>query len=507
MTALGSDLAAPPRARAEDLLLRPASDLARLVADGVLGSRELLALTRTRVEELNPTLNSVVTVDWERAETAALAADEAVVAGDPLGPLHGLPMTVKDCLETAGMRTTCGSVDYTDHVPAYDAVAVQRLRRAGAIVFGKTNVPTLAADAQSTNPIFGTTRNPWDHARTPGGSSGGAAVAVATGMSSLEVGSDLGGSIRIPAHFCGIYGLKPSYGVIPLRGHLPPPPGTLSDLDVAVLGPLGRSAADLALGLSVMAGPDESSATAWRLALPAPRADRLHDYRVGVIGNDMVCPVDHATQSAVEDLGSALRSEGVRVVDVTRTAPPLTEGLTIFRRLVQHLAGLFMLDADFERMSALAEKGEWERNVTMSARDLAVAREARAQYAAAWARLFLDVDVVLTPAMPTPAFPHDHDPDLARRRILVDGVPRAYGEQFAWLQAPGAAYLPAVVAPLTQVAGLPIGVQIIGPHLEDRTVVDFAAHLEAVTGGFRPPPLGAGGPDPQRPTDGGSVAE
>ncbi len=492
MTVTRGDAPTHPAPPVRDLLLRPATELAKLIADGVLGARELLALTRAQVEELNPSLNAVVTTDWERAQREAAAADEAVARGYALGPLHGLPMTVKDVLETAGMRTTCGAPNLADHVPDRDAVAVQRLRRAGAVIYGKTNVPSWAADAQTTNPLFGTTVNPWDHARTPGGSSGGAAVAVATGMSSLEVGSDMGGSIRIPAHFCGVYGLKPSYGVIPLRGHLPPPPGTLSDLDVAVVGPLGRCAADLDLGLSVMAGPDDVAATAWRLALPPPRATRLSDYRIGIISNDGVCPVDRATQSALEDLGSALRSEGVHVVDVSGTAPSLAEGLKSFRRLVQHLAGLFMLDTDFEAMSQIEHKSEWQANVTLSARDLVAAREARAQYAAAWARLFLDVDVVLTPAMPAPAFPHDHEPDVDQRHILVDGVPRAYGEQFAWLQAPGAAYLPAVVAPATRSGGLPIGVQVIGPYLEDRTAVDVAGRLDELTGGFTAPFVASG---------------
>ena len=487
MSTARAESVADPTPDVSDLLLRPASELAKLVADGVLGSRELLALTRAQVEQLNPSLNAVVTVDWERAEQEALAADESVARGLPLGPLHGLPMTVKDTLETAGLRTTCGFPGYADHVPTQDAVAVQRLRRAGAVVYGKTNVPTMAADAQTTNPVFGTTSNPWDRSRTPGGSSGGAAVAVATGMSSLEVGSDMGGSIRIPAHFCGIYGLKPSYGLIPLRGHLPPPPGTLSEMDVAVLGPLGRSSADLALGLSVMAGPDDAAATAWRLAMPAPRASRLRDYRIGIITNDDVCPVDRATESALEELGSALRSRRARVIDVSQTVPSLAEGLKSFRRLVQHLAGLFMLDTDFEAMRAVATKSEWQANVTMSARDLVAAREARAVYAAAWAGLFGEVDVVLTPAMPTPAFPHDHQPDVDQRHILVDGVPRPYGEQYAWLQAPGAAYLPSVVAPLTQSGGLPIGVQVIGPHLEDRTAIDVAGRLDELTGGFRAP--------------------
>ena len=474
--------------RTGSLLTRSATELTGLLADRVVSARELLAETRTQVEAVNPALNAVVTVDWDRAEAEAGAADEAAAAGRSLGPLHGLPMTVKDAVETAGLRTVCGSPDLRDHVPARDAPAVARLRQAGAIVYGKTNVPTMAWDCQSTNPVFGTTLNPWDPERTPGGSSGGAAVAVATGMAGLELGSDLGGSIRIPAHFCGVYGLKPSFGVVPQVGHIPPVPGGAGgEIDMAALGPLARSADDLDLGLSVLAGPSEADAVGWRLALPGPRASRLADYRIGVWADDPVCSVDTATSTALLQLADDLRAEGAQVVDVSATAPSLAHGLTLFRRLVQHLAGLFMAPEELAAMAAVADKSEWEENVTMSARDLFLARGERAAYAAAWGRLFRDVDVVLTPVTPTPAFPHDHEPDVDRRRILVDGLPRPYGEQFAWLQAPTAAHLPAAVAPLTSSGGLPIGVQVIGPYLEDRTVIDVCRRLAAVTGGFRAP--------------------
>ncbi len=346
----------------------------------------------------------------------------------------------------------------------------------------------MAWDCQSTNPVFGTTLNPWDPERTPGGSSGGAAAAVATGMAALELGSDLGGSIRIPAHFCGVYGLKPSFGVVPQLGHIPPMPGGGGgELDMAALGPLARSADDLDLGLSVLAGPCESDAIGWRLALPGPRAERLADYRIGIWADDPVCPVDTATSAALDRLAEDLRTEGVPWSTCPRGAPSLAQGLTLFRRLVQHLAGLFMAPEELAAMAAVTDKSEWEQNVTMSARELFLARGERAAYAAAWGRLFRDVDVVLTPVTPTPAFPHDHEPDVDRRRILVDGRPRPYGEQFAWLQAPTAAHLPAGVAPLASSGGLPIGVQVIGPYLEDRTVTDVCRRLAAMTGGFRAP--------------------
>lgn len=473
----------------DDLLLRPASELARLVADRLVSARELLAATRDRVDLVDPVVNAVVTVDWDRAEHEALAADELTASGRVVGRLHGLPMTVKDSIETQGLRTTCGVPELVGHVPPYDAPAVARLRSAGAVVYGKTNVPRWAGDCQASNPVFGTTNNPWDLGRTPGGSSGGAAVAVATGMAALELGSDLGGSIRLPAHFTGTYTLKPSYGVVPSVGHLPPRPGSLLPMDVGAMGPLARSADDLDLVLQVLAGPHGPAATAWRLSLPPPRAERLQGYRIGVWTDDPACPVDTATRTALEELADALRRERVTVVDVSSTAPGLGVGQALARRLVQPLAGGILDPADFDAMAALADPGEWERNVTCRARDLLAAQEERAVVAARWAQLFLDVDVVLTPVTPAPAFPHDHTPDHGARTIEVDGRTTAYGEQFAWLQAVSALHLPAVVAPLTRSGGLPIGVQVVGPHLEDRTAVDVARRLARVTGGFVPPPL------------------
>ena len=471
----------------QDILTRGAAELAHLVADGVLGSRELLALTRARIEREGPALNAVVTTDWERAEREALAADEAVARGDRIGPLHGLPMSIKDSIETEGIRTTSGAPELRDHVPGVDATAVARLRAAGAVVYGKTNVPAWASDSQCFNSLFGTTNNPWDQRRTPSGSSGGAAVAVATGMSTLELGSDLGGSIRMPAHYCGIYGLKPTFGIVSLRGHLPPAPGWLVDMDMAALGPLGRSPDDLELALQVLAGAEGPAASAWRFTLPPPRRATLRDYRIGMLVDDPACPVDAATRTAMEQLAVTLRQAGARVVPLDAAGPSIGEGLHLFRRLVAHLMGLFMSDEDFSAMASEASS-TWQRNVTITARDHVAARQARALYSASWDRVFTDLDVVLTPTMPTQAIPHDQEPDVDARRILVDGVPRPYGEQYAWVQAPSAAHLPCAVAPLPTVDGLPMGVQVVGPRYEDATVIDVARRLAQVTGGYRPPP-------------------
>ena len=234
-----------------------AAELADAIRTRKVSSRELLDHYLARIDKINPTLNAVVTLDTERARKRADDADHALARGESWGPLHGLPITVKDVFETAGIRTTAGAPAFSEHVPTADAIAVARLQAAGAVLIGKTNTPMFAGDGQSYNAIFGTTNNPWDLARSPGGSSGGSAAAIAAGLSALELGSDIGGSIRSPAHCCGVYGHKPTYGIVPLRGHIPPMPGTIAEVDIAVAGPIARSADDLDLALGVLAGPSD----------------------------------------------------------------------------------------------------------------------------------------------------------------------------------------------------------------------------------------------------------
>jgi len=273
-----------------DIALWPAHRLAEAIRRRQLSSREVLDEYLARVERLNPPLNAVVTLDADAARAAADAADAAVARGDAVGPLHGVPMTIKDTYETAWMRTTCG-LEAWDHVPERDAEAVRRLRGAGAVIFGKTNTPTLAGDWQTFNPIFGTTNNPWDTTRTTGGSSGGSAAAVATGMTALELGSDIAGSIRVPSNWCGTCGHKPSWGVVPQRGHLPPAPGALADSDLQVMGPMARDVDDLELGLDILAGPAGDAAVGWRLELPASRGASLRELRLAVWLDDPAYPV------------------------------------------------------------------------------------------------------------------------------------------------------------------------------------------------------------------------
>ena len=481
----------------------PASELRRRLRSGDVSSLELLDHFLARIERLNPALNAVVALDVERARKRAASADDARTRGESWGPLHGLPMTVKDAFETEGITTTSGAPELSDHVPRADASAVARLKAAGAIVFGKTNLPTYAGDVQTDNPVYGRTNNPWALDRTAGGSSGGAAAALAAGLTGYELGSDIGGSIRNPAHFCGVFGLKPSWGVVPDRGHIPGPPGTLGHTDVGVMGPMGRSAADLALGLDVLAGPEEDDAIGWRLQLPPARnGGALAGLRVATWFDDPAVPVAADVRALLEDAASALGRAGA---DVVPAAPPVSLGelARSWERLVLPL--LFARLPD-EAFAALAEVEKAPpapdedpnvralRAITSRHRDWLRADERRHKHRAAFASFFRDHDVLLAPVMPTAAFPHDTERDIPERTIDVDGQVRPYVEALYWNGAIGTLLLPSAVPPIGRApSGLPVGVQVVAPYLEDRTAVAVAAHLERLLGGFTPPP------DPDRP--------
>jgi amidase len=474
-----------------------ASELAAAIRSRLISSRELLELYLGRVERFNPALNAIVTLDADQARAGADAADAAIARGDHLGPLHGVPITIKDSIATAGMRTTSGATMLAGYVPERDADAVARLRAAGAIVFGKTNLPEFAGDAQSFNELFGTTNNPWDLERTPGGSSGGAAAAVAAGLTGFEVGSDIGGSLRIPAHFCGVYTIKPTWGTVSIAGHIPPPPDACSAVDVLVLGPLARSAGDLDLILTIIAGPDAAAETAWRLELPPPRADLLPGYRIAACLAEPYSPVDDDTAAIYERMIEDLAAAGAHVTAVAIPVS-LAEMHDLAQRLVQGSMSPWLPDEAYQSLVTRAATAapdddrppvRWARNITQPARELKKAEYQRDRMKANWAEFFTRYDALLCPVMPTPAYRHDHNPDVDARRIAFNDTTIPYGDQFAWLQAIGVVHLPAVVAPVGRTAsGLPVGIQIVGPHLEDRTPIDVARHVERITGGFRAPP-------------------
>jgi amidase len=449
-----------------DIALWPAHRLAEAIRRRELTSRELVEHYLTRIDRLNPALNAVVTLDPDGARDAADAADAALARGEVLKPLHGIPMTVKDTYQTAGMRTTCGLPAW-DHIPDSDAEAVARLRGAGAVIIGKTNTPTLAGDWQTVNPIFGTTNNPWDTARTPGGSSGGSAAALAAGLTALELGSDIAGSIRVPSNWCGVCGHKPTWGIVPQRGHLPPPPGALSNSDLGVMGPMARTVADLELALDVLAGPTAPVSVGWRLELPPARASTLNELKLAVWLDDPAYPLEEDVRAVLEAAVAALADAGAGIVDA-RPPVSLPDVVELHQLLLIPL---------LEPSSPLRHR-EWLS-----------ANERREQLRARMSQFFCDADALLMPVTVVPAIPHDHGEPLARRTLAGGAGTRSYLDLFGWVGLPTVAHLPATAVPVGHTpAGLPVGAQIVGPYLEDRTTLAVARCIEEQLGGFVPPP-------------------
>lgn len=444
-----------------------------------------------RIERANARVNAVITLDVERARRRADGIDAALAQGKHPGALAGAVVTIKDALETEGIRTTCGAPQWANHVPGANAAAVQKLIDAGCTVFGKTNVPIYAGDLQSYNILFGATGNPWDVSRTAGGSSGGAAAAVACGLTDFELGSDIGGSIRTPAHFCGIYGHKPSFGLVPFRGHIPPPPGAQAAPDLAAIGPLTRSAEELARVLRAIAGAEKAPP----LALAGPRHQRLRDFRAAVWFEDAAFPLDDAVREVLEAAVEALGRAGVRLERV-RPGPPLAEILDDYLRLLWPVTTAHLTPRALARVvesGAAHPPDSWHAKLARYAvaphRDWLAVHERRERLRATLERFFRDHDVLLMPVNPVPAFPHDHSEDLMARTVLVNGAPRWYWEQLAWIALATMAYLPATVAPLgLSRGGLPVGLQIVGAAFEDLTTVEFAHGLQEVVGGFVAPP-------------------
>jgi amidase len=481
-----------------DLDYATAAELTGAMRDRTLSSRELLDHILARVEQRNPRLNAIVALDAGRARGAADAADQATARGEATGPLHGLPMTVKDVWESEGLVTTAGAAELKEYVPTADALAVGRLKAAGAIIFGKSNTPLYAGDFQTFNDVYGLTSNPWDLTRTTGGSSGGAAAAVATGLTPLELGSDLGGSIRNPAHYNGVYGLKPSWGVVPSRGHIPGPPGSLVETDVNCGGPLARSLQDLRTALTVVAGPVPEDATAWHLRLdPGPEIGTVTAVRVATVfteGSDLL-PVARDVRASLDAFASRLAGAGAQV-DAVPLPVPLADGLRSWQELVMPIIGMGLSDEDFAAFAELeAVPGDNPmltagRALASRYRSWARASANRQLQRAAWATLFQQYEVVLAPVMPTTAFPHDTARPIADRVLDVDGTSIPHLIAMAWCGAIGSVLLPVVTLPIGLTpAGLPVGIQVIGPFLSDLRLLQIAELLQAAAGtAFTPPP-------------------
>lgn len=472
---------------------KSAVDLLGLMNARELSSVDILRQFIERIENFDGHINAVVSRNFERALELAAAADRkrdrSSVA--ELGPLHGLPLTVKESFDVCGLPTTWGMASQAGNVARRDADAVTRLINAGAIVFGKTNVPEGLADSQTTNPLYGRTSNPWDDRLTCGGSSGGSAAALAAGFTCLELGSDLAGSLRTPAHFCGVFSHKPSYGVVSQIGHSLS--GDDAQSDLTVIGPMARSASDLRLMLESLAAPADFEAVGWELKLPAARGNRLRDFRVAVLPSHSSCEVDEEIEAAIMRLAQTLQRHGVRVdqnvewpVDLdlclqdymmmmravgTRhsqpdvlkrlsdEAPTLQSGDRSYRAAVRHAAGL--------------THHQW---LSLNSR--------RSRFRAAWQRFFRSYDVVLCPVHASLAFPHNTAIARELRTLEINGRQQDYNQSLFWMAIAGHSYLPCTVRPLALVKGLPTGIQIIGPYLEDMTTLRFAELLDELYPGL-----------------------
>ncbi len=441
------------------LALEPAHVQARAIREGETSSRELLELFIQRIESLDSDINAVVTRDFDAARRAADQADAVLARGDPVGPLHGLPITIKDALETKGIRSTGGADALRDHIPTRDAPVVRKLKDAGAIVIGKTNLPEWSGDAQAYNELFGTTRNPWNLERVPGGSSGGAAAAVATGLTAFEIGTDIGGSIRFPAAFCGVFGHKPSFGIVPSTGYLDHAEGGTTEADVNVVGPIARSAEDLELLLPLLV----KDTPPWEVHLS--ESTDVAAMRVAAWLDDPACAVDSDVLDVTTRAIEALEASGTRV---DRDARPELDFASL-----RVTGGLLVMSANPSNTEIDVSHKRWFE-----------LHKQRVEAQARWAEFFERYDVLLMPVSFVPPFPHNHT-KMSERTLACNGEERPYWDIAAWTMLVGMAYLPSTVPPIgLSSSGLPIGIQVVSRYGADFTTIRFAAHLARLCGGY-----------------------
>ena len=482
----------------------PAHELARQLRRREIGAVELLAHYLARVAKLNPRLNAIAVLDAERALARAREADAALARGEIWGPLHGLPMTVKESFNVQGLPTTFGDPVYAKRLVESDAVTVRRLKAAGAVIFGKTNVPVALADWQSFNPVYGTTNNPWDLTRTPGGSSGGAAAALAAGLTGLELGSDIGASIRNPAHYCGVWGHKPTWGVAPQGGHELTPLPEADNFDIAAVGPMARSAFDLTLAMAVLCDPLTMHTPLGRVPLGwRTRGTPARRCRVAIVYDDEQARVDAPLRAALARLADFLRGEGVTVSEEARPVES-AEAHAVYLHLLRAATGARYNEADYastrERAARLsAGDGSYParlyRGAATNHRDWVAFDQRRDRLRQQWAAFFEQFDLLICPTATTAAFVQNQQGERWERLIPVqcaDGSRQMQPTTDAlfWAGYPGIVGLPACAVPLElSPAGLPLGAQIVGPAFGDMDVLGFAGWLEREYRSFTAPPL------------------
>jgi amidase len=469
-----------------------ALDAAATIRAKKISSVELTRHTLRRIDAFQPKLNAYVYQLRDEALAAAARADEAIARQTPTGALHGVPINVKESFGVESQPCTWGIPPLKASKAPAHAVAVRRLLEAGAILLGATNVPFELMDGQSFNDIYGTSNNPWDLARTPGGSSGGTAASLAAGMAFFGIGSDIGGSIRGPAAFCGIYGHKPTQDLVSLMGHVPggthEPPGFSTLL--AVAGPMARSADDLEAGLRVLAGPEPPESKAFQWMLPTSRQLALRDFRIGYVLEDPAVPVSAETKSVLESAvraceraGAMIRQgwpEGFRFQDMLDTYFFFLGAIVFSLTPPQH--------QEYERTRLTTRPEHFVKGALSNFADWQRKNMERLAYRAMWERFFEAVDVFLLPTTFTAAFPHDQTRPDQRMIPMPEGGAQRFWNLLSYISPATLTGCPATTAPvgLTR-SGLPVGLQIVGPYLEDATPIAFARALAQEIGGFQPP--------------------
>jgi len=479
-----------------DLPFQTAKQLATAIRKKKIGCLELLDLYLKRVDAYNPKLNAIVVTDIPKARKRAKAADKAIRDGKKLGPLHGVPMTIKESFDVTGLPTTWGDPAFKNSIAERNSLVTQRMLDAGVTLFGKTNVPLNLGDWQSYNEIYGSTNNPWDLSRTPGGSSGGAGAALAAGLTGIEAGSDIGASIRNPAHYCGVWGHKPTWGVVCPKGHALA--GAVAYGDIGVVGPLARGATDLEIAMDAMAGPDTIDGRGWKLSLPRPTKKKLRDFKVAVLLSDPNAEVDQSVQDEIQRLADFLGKQKVKVSDKARPAFDTFELNDVYIRLLRAATSARMSDAVYDQAVTDSAKlspddrsyfAQMQRGNSLSHRTWLQLNEKRHRMRLAWDAFFQEYDVMLCPVAATAAFPHDQEGLRHKRTIVVNNKKVPVVDQIFWAGYAGVTWMPSTAAPIGQSQeGLPIGVQIIGPQYGDYTTIAFAKLLEKEYRSFVPPP-------------------
>ncbi len=455
----------------KDIVFSSTTQLAAAIRAGDVSATEVLEAHLAQIATHNPALNAIITMDAERAYERAREADKALARGQVWGPLHGVPFTLKDAHATAGVRTTTGFPPLADYVPQEDSPVAARLKAAGGVLLGKTNVHMMLADpAQTSNPIFGRTNNPWNIERTPGGSSGGAAAALAAGMTPFDIGTDLTGSIRIPAHFCGVFGLKPTEQRVPLTGLIPGLPGPRPIRIMSCIGPMARTVEDLALLFAIIAGPDGCDTEVQPVPVDEAPQLALKQLRVAFAPTFPGLPVAAEIRDAVETLARQLSPFCAAVEEATLPEVDFNQELMNAGALIGMMMGAFQPEEQ-ERPTTLAQYLE--------------ALDRRDQSILAWEQFFEKWDVLLCPPSMMTAFPHCEpgSPLHVDGQEVIYWAVSGHGTLFNYTGHPAVA-LPYKL----DRDGLPIGIQVGGKRWDESRLLAIAKAISEVTGAFQRPP-------------------